>query len=172
MKPDDTVEMENELVWSEEQISSELEKAKRIGVRNLSNGDLLRLCRSLRGRFLTHFWADARPFFVELWRRIENKQIADIPTKTEACRLLGISMRWAEKIVEGKAKKKGAPDSAGLNFCAPHPQLFTNEEFVVDIGGYANRQLQALARENRKRYDDVCTAIADHFGRLRRIERR
>jgi len=106
MKPDDTVEMENEPVWSEEQISSELEKAKRIGVRNLSNGALLRLCRSLRGRFLTHYWADARPFFVELWRRIENKQIADIPTKTEACRLLGISMRWAEKIVEGKAKKK------------------------------------------------------------------
>jgi hypothetical protein len=172
MKADDTVGMENDLVWSEEQCSTELEKARRIGVRNLSNRALLGLCRSLRTRFLTHYWADARPFFVELWRRIENKQIADIPTKTEACRLLGISMRWVEKIVEGKAKKQRTADSAGVNFCAPHPQLFTDEELVVDIESYASKQLQALARENPKRYDDVCTAIAEHFGRLRRIERR
>jgi hypothetical protein len=171
MKADNTVEMENDLVWSEEQCSTELEKAKRIGVRNLSNRALLGLCRSLRARFLTHYWADARPFFVELWRRIENKQIADIPTKTEACRLLGISMRWVEKIVEGKAKKQRTADSAGLNFSAPHPQLFTDEELVVDIENYASKQLQTLAKENPKRYGEVCTAIAEHFGRLRRIER-
>jgi hypothetical protein len=171
MKADDTVEMETDLVWSEEQCSIELDKAKRIGVRNLSNKALLGLCRSLRARFLAHYWADARPFFVELWRRIENKQIADIPTKTEACRLLGISLRWAEKIVDGKAKKR-AGDVAGLNFSAPHPQLFTDEELVIDIENYASKQLQALVRENPKRCGDVCAAIAEHFERLRRIERR
>ena len=44
-----------------------------------------------------HLSADAGPRFVELWRMIEEGQLPY--TKAELCRLVGVSLRWAEAIV-------------------------------------------------------------------------
>jgi hypothetical protein len=118
MEPNDKQHPEHEPVLSKDQYRKELEKALQIGPGNLSNAVLFRLLRGVRTDFLVHFWADVRPFFVELWRRIENKQIADIPTKTEACRLIGCSVRWAERIVAGTARKRTA-DHQALDTSAP-----------------------------------------------------
>jgi hypothetical protein len=170
MKRNDKQHPDYEPVWSEDQCRNELEKAKRVRPSSLSDADLFRLLRGLHIDFLVHFWADVRPFFVEFWRRIENKQIADIPTKSEACRLLGLSLRWAERIVSGTAKKK-AVNRESLDISAPPPHLFTNEEYATDIAGYASRQLQPLAAPHPKRYQHICRSLAEHFDRLRRIER-
>jgi hypothetical protein len=170
MEPNDKQHPEHEPVWNEVQCLIELENASRIGPSNLSNAALFRLLRGLHTHFLVHYWVDVRPFIVELWRRIENKQIADIPTKTEACRLIGITLRWAERIVAGTAKNRTA-DREALDTSAPPPELFTNEEYVAEIEGYAGKLLQPLAAPHPKLYQDVCRSLAQHFGRLRRIER-
>jgi len=44
-----------------------------------------------------HLPANAGPRFVELWRRIEEGKFPY--TKAELCRLVGVSLRWAEVIV-------------------------------------------------------------------------
>jgi hypothetical protein len=44
-----------------------------------------------------HLWADAERLFVEYWPKIEEGQSPY--TKAELCRLVGVSLRWAEAIV-------------------------------------------------------------------------
>ena len=88
--------------WNHRDFAREVDKSKAGGPGGLSDDELLYFCRGADG-FFTHFWADARPFFVELWKRIEAGRISYIHTKTEACRLIGCSLRWAEKIVADTA---------------------------------------------------------------------
>jgi len=86
--------------------SLKLERVKRVGPAGLLDVDLLEFCRGAHKHYKTHFWVQARPFFIELWRRIDENRIPEIRTKTEACRLIGCSLRWAQLIVSGGAMKK------------------------------------------------------------------
>src|ERR1700741_2056412 len=75
--------VKSEHAWSADRFMRELERAKRVGPAGVSDAELLRFCQEGH-RFVTHFWIDAGPFFVELWRRIEQGRIANVRTKEEA----------------------------------------------------------------------------------------
>ena len=142
--------------WSTERFMRELERAKRIGPAGLSDAELLRFCQEGH-RFVTHFWIDAGPFFVELWRRIEQGDIANIRTKEEASRLIGCSSRWARMIVAGTAR-----DSNKHKATKPR----SDEDFADDIARYASNRLQLLMVRNSPRLSDICTLLEEHFAEL------
>ena len=139
--------------WSAERFMRELERAKRIGPAGLSDAELLRFCQEGH-RFVTHFWIDAGPFFVELWRRIEEHRIANVRTKEEACRLLGCSSRWARMIVAGTARDSNKHKAQ------------SDEDFADDIARYASNRLQLLMVRNSPRLSDICTLLEEHFAEL------
>src|SRR5205807_1055977 len=95
-----------------------------------------------------YFWVDCERFFVELWKRIKEKRIPEVPTKKEACRLIGCSPRWAQLIVSGSANKRKKTEASG-NAAHPHvhskrPEPRTNQEYVADIRSYAEKKVKAL----------------------------
>jgi hypothetical protein len=47
-------------------------------------------------------WADTERSLVKLWRMIEKGQLQY--TKAELCRLVGVSLRWAEAIVATESR--------------------------------------------------------------------
>jgi hypothetical protein len=150
--------------WSTERFMRELERAKRIGPAGLSDAELLRFCQEGH-RFVTHFWIDAGPFFVELWRRIEQGRIANIRTKEEASRLIGCSSRWARMIVAGTArdsnKHKATKPRTEVNSGAPKPQ--SDEDYADDIARYARDRLQLLTARNSPRLPEIRTSLEEHF---------
>ena len=96
----------SEPVWGPRKFALELEKAKRIGPHKISDAALVRFCRGAQIYFV-HFWVDAGPFFIELWKRIEEGRMRGIHTKTQAAQLIGVSMRWIQKIIAGTARSMG-----------------------------------------------------------------
>jgi len=54
--------------------SLKLERVKRVGPAGLLDVDLLEFCRGAHKHYKTHFWVQARPFFIELWRRIDENR--------------------------------------------------------------------------------------------------
>ena len=65
-----------EVVWSHPDFGRELEKAKGLGRANMSNHELLSFCHGVNGYYHPRFWVDARPFFRELWHRINAGKLA------------------------------------------------------------------------------------------------
>lgn len=152
------------LDWSFADFTSEIGEANRIGLANLSHAELLGICAGTQRHFKYHFWVDVRPFFLELWRRIEEKRMPEAPTKTEACRLIGCSLRWAEIIVSGTAKNKTRVACAHTNASSRTVKLRTNNEYVADIRSYADRKLKVLwVRGEFERYRNICGLLSEHF---------
>jgi hypothetical protein len=61
------------------------------------------IVRESKKRIWRKLSADAGASFTELWRRTEEGQLPD--TKTEICRFIGCSLRWAEEIVAEAARR-------------------------------------------------------------------
>ena len=158
--------------WNHRDFAHEVDKSRAGGPGGLSDAELLHFCRGADG-FYTHFWADAQPFFVELWKRIEEGRISYIHTKTEACRLIGCSLRWAEKIVAGTAKSSNSSktnkEKAEFKGASQTPER-SKQEYFDDITGYAEKQLQPLvARGEWKRYSNICMLLKKHFADERKL---
>src|SRR4029077_3737551 len=149
--------------WNHRDFARETDKFKAVGPGGLSDDELLNFCRGADG-FFTHFWADARPFFVELWKRIEAGRISYIHTKTEACRLIGCSLRWAEKIVAGTTKSSNK-NRANTKFESTAQALArSNQDYVADITGFVEKKLQPLVAQGEwTRYSNICKLLERFF---------
>ena len=150
-----------EMVWTHLEFARALETAKQQGAKNLLNEALLALCTGILTYF-GHFWADARPLFVELWARIEAK---DFPyTKHEACDRIGLSVRWAEKIIDGSARPPGSRKN-------PVPQDWTNANYIAAITHYAEKTLRPLiANREQHRYQNIYKLVRLRFAEMRSIK--
>ena len=122
-------------------------------VSNLSNDDLFRVCQGAHHCYRFHYLADFHPFFFELWKRIKDGRIPNIRTKTEACRRIGCSLRWAEEIVAGTAHdpKRSAK---------PEP---TDDDIALEISQYADETLSLVNAEDGVLYKEICERLATHF---------
>jgi hypothetical protein len=150
-----------EMVWTDLEFARALETAKEQDVKELGNEALLALCKGILTYF-GHFWADARPFFVELWARIEAK---DFPyTKREACDRIGPSMRWIEKIIAGTARPIGSRKN-------PVPEDWTNSDYFVAITHCAEKTLRPLiANGEQHRYPNIYQLVRERFAEMRKIK--
>jgi hypothetical protein len=149
--------------WSLSEFTRELAKVEEIGINKISNEDLLRFCRGAHGCF-GHYLADLQPSFQEVWRRIEDGRIT--LTKTEACKLIGCSLRWAEKIVDGTARdSNGAKEERTETVGASQtPAQRSNQDFVLDVTRYAEMKLRPLiARGERDRCRNINKLVANYF---------
>jgi hypothetical protein len=144
-----------EVVWSHADFGRELEKAKRIGPKKMSNDDLVSFCHGVSGYYHAHFWADARPFFLELWQRIDAGKLH--MSKTAACRKIGCTRQWANAIVSGRAderrenreKAKAAKGGNLVSAANPRTALLTDEEYVREILKQAFAKLTRCFRATR-----------------------
>ena len=155
-----------EVIWKHAEFGRELEKAKKIGPKNMSDSQLLSFCRGISGYYHAHFWVDARPFFQELWHRINVGKLEI--SKKEACRRIGCTPQWANAIVSGRADERRmvrseAKKAKGGNFVSASTTLLTNEEFVHEILKRAFAKLEPLLSDHWDRYRTICAELAKHF---------
>ena len=158
-----------DVVWSHADFTRELDNAKRIGAKKMSNDALMAFCHGFSGYYHAHFWVDARPFFQELWERITLGKLR--MSKTAACQRIGCTRQWANAIVSGRADKRridraqsraaksGNLVSTGKAITA----LPTDEEFVREISDQAFAKLKPLLPNHWERYRTICTELAKQF---------
>jgi hypothetical protein len=158
-----------DLIWSHADFTREMDKAKRIGAKKMSNDALMAFCHGFNGYYRAHFLVDARPFFLELWERIKLGKLR--MNKTEACRRIGCTRQWANAIVSGRADErrsqhaqakqaKGGTLISAVNEVAALP---TDEEFVHEIRELAFAKLAPLLKDHWDRYRSICAELAKHF---------
>jgi hypothetical protein len=150
-----------EVVWTRSDFERELEKAKRVGPKKTLDDDLVNFCHGANGYFRAHFWADARPFFQELWRRINHGEFQI--SKSEACRRIGCSRQWANAIVSGCAKAKQA--KTGNKVSIPILTVEDDEDYVQKILNHAFAKLKPLLQSHRNSYRAICRELAKHFNK-------
>jgi hypothetical protein len=155
------------IVWSEGDFRREVEKARRIKPQKMSDADLLSFCRGAHRYFHAHFWADARPFFVELWKRIDNHEMPEIQnSKTEACKRIGCSIRWAQMIVRGTAKESNsgeAKEKKTKREFTSRQEPLTKDEYVFAISKFGFEMIQPLHRDNWELYREICAELGKQF---------
>jgi len=159
-----------EVVWSHADFGSELKRARRIGPKKMSNDDLVSFCHGANGYYHAHFWADARPFFLELWRRIDAGKLN--MSKTAACQKIGCTRQWANAIVSGRADKrrenrekaKAAEGENLVSAAEPRTALLTDKEYVREILEHAFAKLTPLLPSHWDRYRKICEELARQFG--------
>jgi hypothetical protein len=156
--------------WSHDEFTVELHKAENIGPRKLGNTALLDFCRGAHGYFNAHFLIDARPIFVELWRRIKEGIIPETPTKRAACLAIGCTLRWAEAIVAGTAtdsnRRKAKRKRTKCEFTSHPPANWTNEHYVLRIAEYALTMLEPLSAQVKS---NVCKDLERTFEQASQI---
>jgi hypothetical protein len=155
------------IVWNQPDFEREVKKAQKIGPKEMSDAELLNFCRGAHGFFYAHFWSDARPFFVELWRRIEEQKMPEIEnSKTEACKRIGCSIRWAQMIVRGTAKDSNAGKAnekeSRREVCSRQAPL-TKDEYVFAILKFGFETIKPLRRDSWELYRDICAELAKQF---------
>lgn len=95
---------EPDIVWTYKDLPRELAKADQVGPRKISHEHLLSFCHGINtfqhGRLLM----DARPYFVELWRRINQGELK--MSKAEACRRIECTPQWVNAIISGRADER------------------------------------------------------------------
>jgi hypothetical protein len=156
------------IVWSQPDFDREVNKAQEIGPKEMSDTELLSFCRGAHSYFYAHFWADARPFFVELWKRIEEHKMPEVQnSKTEACKRIGCSIRWAQMIVRGTAKDSNAEKAKKKKIesevTSPSQELLTDDEYVTQVLRFAFETLEPLLRDNWERYRAICAELSKQF---------
>jgi hypothetical protein len=157
------------VVWSHADFGGELDKAKRIGPKKMSNNELLSFCHGVSGYYHAHFWADARPFFLELWQRIDAGKLS--MSKSEACRKIGCTRQWANAIVSGRAderrenrvKSKMMKGGNLVSTVTAGTVLLTDEEYVHEILKQAFAKLTPLLPNHWDRYRTICAELAKQF---------
>src|ERR1700689_2132135 len=159
-----------EVVWGHAGFGSELKRARRIGPKKMSNDDLVSFCHGANGYYHAHFWADARPFFLELWRRIDAGKLN--MSKTAACQKIGCTRQWANAIVSGRADKrrenrekaKAAEGENLVSAAEPRTALLTDKEYVREMLEHAFAKLTPLLPSHWDRYRKICEELARQFG--------
>jgi hypothetical protein len=158
-----------EVIWSRADFERELEKAKKIGPQKINSFDLLDFCQGAHGYYQAHFWADARPFFQELWRRINAGEFQI--SKTAACERIGCTRQWANAIVSGRAdeerearaKAKEAKTGKSVSAETASTTLLSDEDYVNEIREHAFAKLEPLRKSQWDRYRKVCAELAKQF---------
>jgi hypothetical protein len=148
------------------EFAAALSKAQQIGPEALPNAELLEFCRKASGYFKSHFLIEARPFFRELWRRIEAHQIPGVWTKTEACRRIRCSLRWAEEIVAGTAKDSNKHEAKAMRTgceVSSRSKAMTDLDYVTAIARYADRTLEAVKGQDWNRFREICRLLQESF---------
>jgi hypothetical protein len=144
-----------------------LENAKSKGATALSNAELMGFCQLTCEHISKRRWIQERPFFQEVFRRVENHLIRGVRTKADACRLIGCSVRWAEMIVAGTAEESNKSKAKKKRIeceVSSHSQSAVSEEEVVSgILRYAENKLRLLVSENWGRYRSVCELLENFF---------
>jgi len=151
------------------EFARELANAEAVGASKMTNDDLLRFCRSAYNFFDHHYLVDLRPFFQELWQRIEDGRIS--MTKTQACKSVGCSLRWGERIVDGSAKdsRRAKRETAELE-SAPSLAQCTIPEFVRSVTRYAEMKVKPLLDQGeRDRCRKIYLLAADYFIRAANV---
>jgi hypothetical protein len=158
-----------EVVWSHADFGRELEKAKRIGPKQMPNRDLLNFCHAVSGYYRAHFWVDARPFFQELWKRINDGKLH--MNKSEACRRIGCTRQWANEIVSGRADErrmvraeaKVAKGGNSVSTVSTSTALLTDEEYIREILTASFKKLAPLLKDHWDQYRAICEELAKQF---------
>ena len=158
-----------DVIWSHADFERELEKAKKIGPQKMSDNELMSFCHGISGYYHAHFWVDARPFFRELWHRINAGKLE--MSKKEACRRIGCTRQWANAIVSGRADKRRsdraqAKATKGGNLVStvnPSTALPTDEEYVHEILKETFDKLTPLLANHWERYRTICAELAKQF---------
>jgi len=148
------------------EFAAALSKAQQSGPGVLSNDELLGFCRKAFGYFESHFLIDARPFFVELWWRIEARRIAGIRTKTEACRHIGCSLRWAEMVIAGTAKDSNKHKAKAMRKeceVSSRTEALTDSDYADAIARYADNKLEPVKSVEWGRFQEICTMLEQSF---------
>jgi hypothetical protein len=135
----------------------------------MSDNELMSFCRGISGYYHAHFWVDARPFFRELWHRIDVGELH--MSKAQACRRIGCTRQWANAIVSGRAdnhshidaKAKEAKGGKLLSAPSASAALASNEEYVHEIAEHAFAKLAPLLNDYWDRYRSICGELAKHF---------
>jgi hypothetical protein len=146
------------------EFAPQLANAEVVGAKKMTNEDLLIFCRNAYG-FFGHYLAHSRPFFQEVWQRIEDGRIS--LTKTEACKSIGCSLRWAERIIAGTAtdSTRANGKTTGVEK-APSLAESSIPEFVRNVTRYAEMKLRPLfARGEKDRCRNIYLLAADYFSR-------
>jgi hypothetical protein len=155
--------------WNSDEFASELGRASDIGVAKLSDKELLRVCAGAHQHIKIHFLVDARPFFIELWTRIEEKRVPY--NKVQAARLLGCSLRWIEAIIAGTARKGTKREAAHPGAATRRFEPRTVQEYVADIRSFAEKKLKTLwVHGASDRYRNICGLLEEHFADAARID--
>jgi hypothetical protein len=155
-------------IGSPNEFVRQLANAEAVGARKMTNEDLLSFCRSAYG-FFEHYLSHLRPFFQELWKRIEDGRIS--LTKTEACQSIGCSLRWGERIVDGSARdsRRAKGETAEVE-SAPSLAQCSIPEFVRNVTRYAEKKVKPLlARGERDRCRNIYLLAADYFIRAANV---
>ena len=135
----------------------------------MSDDQLISFCHGAKAYCDAHFWVDARPFFVELWRRIEKGKLK--MSKTEACRQIGCTPQWANSIVSGRANErrkkrveaKQAKTGNLVSDIDASTMLLTEEEYVREISKNAFEMLEPLLEKHWDLYRTVCERLSKQF---------
>jgi len=161
--------IKNMRVWSPDELTREFGRAKRIGSVKVRGVKLLSFCKNAH-EFHRQYYKDMQPFFVELWREIENLELPEIHnSKTQACQIIGCSMRWAQKIVagtaedsnKGKARKREAPFEVN----SPDLELPTGmaEDIAIECLDWLFRKLRPLRLHHDPRYQETLRIMWPHI---------
>jgi hypothetical protein len=156
-----------EVVWDSIAYNRELHKAKQTGPEKMSDDALLSFCHGVSGYYHAHYWAEARPFFQEIWKRIDSGKLK--MSKSEACRQIGCSRQWANAIVSGRAdeeraKAKQAKTGKKLSAVTASTELLTDDEYINEISKHAFATLEPLLQSNNwERYRTICDELAKQF---------
>jgi len=157
-----------EIIWTHDDFARELKKAKGIGPRNMSNDALVIFCCRLNSYYRGRFLMDARPFFVELWRRIEKRKLR--MSKTGVCRQIGCTRQWANAIDSGRAdarreerKKAQLETKFPVSSASGSSAVLTAEEYIDKISKYAFSELNSLLRSHWDLYRTICEKLGHRF---------
>jgi hypothetical protein len=150
-----------EVVWTHLDYDREVNEAKRVGPEKMSNEALVSFCRGINGYYRAHYWADARPFFLELWKRIDGGKLKI--SKSEACRRIGCTRQWANAIISGRARAKQA--KTGNKVSTPILTVEDDEDYVQKILNHAFAKLKPLLQSHRNSYRAICRELAKHFNK-------
>jgi hypothetical protein len=164
-----------EHVWNSQGFISEISLANEVGPQNLSATELLRICSGSFRHIKKYFWVDCEDFFREMWLRIEEKRFPEAPTKRAACELVGCSMRWAELIVAGTAKRRkeqaASKNTADYDSHSGKPALRSNQEYVATIRAFAEKQMKPLwVRGESQRSRKIDGLLSQHFAHAAKID--
>ena len=154
-----------EVVWTRDDYERELHDAKLMGPKYMPDEFLIDFCRGASGFYYAHFWADARPFFVELWKRInEGKlKIARRKLPTIGCSRQSVNEIVSGRADENRAKAKQAKTGNKVSAVSASTPILTDDEYVHEISEHAWAKLEPLLQSHWDRYRTICQQLAKQF---------